>query len=314
MSSVSDDLSSEAAEVLGIVSRLVKPIRQAELRAAIAAPTDCGADRATELAAAPSLESSVRRTPRRVLLAEDNPVNRMLATEMLALLGCDVTHAENGSEALAALERGGIEVVLMDCQMPVMDGLTATREWRAREAQRSNAAVRIVALTANALTGDRDECLLAGMNDFLAKPYTLAQLRGVLRIAPATAQASATAYSAREVLDVETLETVLALDPGGQGRLFTRLRAIYEKDAMRLVEDLAQAAAAQDFERVAARAHTLKSASANVGALRLAELAAAIETDARAGQGLPGGRTEHLRQELGLALDALRAYSPGRAA
>jgi len=114
-----------------------------------------------------------------VLVVEDNPVNLMLATRMLQSLGCTVATAESGDAALRALECGRFDLVFMDCQMTGMDGFAATRAWRAREAA-TGGHVRIVALTANAMEGDRDRCLAAGMDDYLTKPYVREQLRAVL--------------------------------------------------------------------------------------------------------------------------------------
>ncbi|MBI1395444.1 MAG: response regulator [Betaproteobacteria bacterium] len=120
-----------------------------------------------------------------VLLAEDNPVNQRIATAMLEKLGCEVRMVENGQDALAAIAADTFDLVLMDCRMPVMDGLEATREIRRREASRvgvpwERRRAFVVALTANAMKGDREECLAAGMDDYLTKPLTLDALRGVV--------------------------------------------------------------------------------------------------------------------------------------
>jgi signal transduction histidine kinase/CheY-like chemotaxis protein len=117
-----------------------------------------------------------------VLLAEDHSINRMVAEAMLDQAGCRVLHAETGADALAVLERERIDLVLMDCQMPVMDGFEATRRIRAAEHARGEGAARIpiVALTANAIQGDRERCLAAGMDDYLAKPFSQASLISVL--------------------------------------------------------------------------------------------------------------------------------------
>jgi signal transduction histidine kinase/CheY-like chemotaxis protein len=115
-----------------------------------------------------------------VLLVEDNEFNAMLAKELLSLMGLEVTLAVNGAEACFAFEQQRFDVVLMDCQMPDVDGYEATRRIRCSERASSKAAVPIVAVTANALAGDREACLAAGMNDYLAKPYTAAQLRAKL--------------------------------------------------------------------------------------------------------------------------------------
>ena len=115
----------------------------------------------------------------RVLLVEDNRINQEVAKGMLNNLDVHVEVANNGDEALAALERGAYDIVLMDCQMPVMDGYQATHAIRQREAHTDYHQV-IVALTANALPEDRERCLAAGMDDYLSKPFSIERLREVL--------------------------------------------------------------------------------------------------------------------------------------
>ena len=113
------------------------------------------------------------RKGRKVLLAEDNPVNVEVASAMLESLGLDVSRACNGQEALHTLQSGDFDLVLMDCQMPVMDGFAATTEIRRHEQQHGRArSLPIIAITANALQGDRESCLAAGMDDYLSKPFT----------------------------------------------------------------------------------------------------------------------------------------------
>ena len=115
----------------------------------------------------------------RVLLVEDNRVNQQVALGMLARIGCAVETAANGREALERLAAASFDVVLMDCHMPEMDGFEATAAIRAREAV-GGRRTPIVALTANAIEGDRERCLAAGMDDYLAKPIRLADLRRVV--------------------------------------------------------------------------------------------------------------------------------------
>jgi CheY-like chemotaxis protein len=116
----------------------------------------------------------------RVLLAEDNEVNVLVAKAMLESLGCRVTHARDGVEAERALAQASFDVVLMDCQMPERDGYQATRDIRERERLEGLPRQRIVALTAHATDGAREECLQAGMDDYLAKPFTQESLGAAL--------------------------------------------------------------------------------------------------------------------------------------
>jgi len=116
----------------------------------------------------------------KILLVEDNPVNREVAVGMLESLGCSAHAAENGWQALQAMNNDAFDAVLMDCQMPVMDGLTATAELRRREQNSGGARLPIIALTANTMEGDRERCLAAGMDGFLVKPLDREQLATAL--------------------------------------------------------------------------------------------------------------------------------------
>ena len=116
----------------------------------------------------------------RILLAEDNTVNRQVALGMLRRLGCSATPVANGREALDALEVAPYDIVLMDCQMPEMDGYEATRRIRERERNAGRPPVYIVAMTANAMKGDEERCLQVGMDRYLSKPVMLDELRAVL--------------------------------------------------------------------------------------------------------------------------------------
>jgi CheY-like chemotaxis protein/anti-sigma regulatory factor (Ser/Thr protein kinase) len=120
-------------------------------------------------------------SPAIVLVADDNPINAMVAEGMLEQLGIRADMARDGLMALSMLEQSTYGVVLMDCMMPNLDGYEATRRWRARESERGAGRLPIIALTANAVAGDRETCLAAGMDDYLAKPFTLTDLSAVLR-------------------------------------------------------------------------------------------------------------------------------------
>ncbi len=124
--------------------------------------------------------SAVTRHRGRLLLVEDNPVNLMVAQRLIGLTGFSCETAENGEIALERMEQGNLDLVLMDCQMPVMDGYTATREWRARETARKLPRLPIIAMTANAMAGDRQKCLDAGMDDYLSKPVDRRLLEAAL--------------------------------------------------------------------------------------------------------------------------------------
>jgi CheY-like chemotaxis protein len=304
VSSVADDIEASLATQLSPLRRLAKPVRQSMLRRALHEALQ--ATPFQEVSSAPAMlapENEPVLDHLSVLLVEDNMVNRTLALEMLQRLGCDAMHAGNGVEALDALEKQDFDVVLMDCQMPVMDGFIATRKLRERELQKKKEPTRVVALTANALAGDREACLAAGMNDYLAKPFTLAQLRNLLL--PSKVSRSA---ANKVTLDHSAIEAVRQLDPDGQDRLLSRLIALYRDDSSQLLADLDSAMKTGDAEGVARAAHTLKSSSANLGATNVAAIARQIEHAARGGDltELPSSFTK-LRAQRTVALSELEA-------
>lgn len=162
---------------------LAKPVRQQQLRNLL--QTVCAARDGTDAdtSEAPAARAGERQTGLglSVLVADDNAINRSVATAMLEQLSCRVVIAEDGRAAVEHWRTGQFDVILMDCQMPVMDGYAATAAIRSEEGSRGTPPTTIVALTANALTRDRERCLAAGMDAFLAKPFTQDQLAQMLR-------------------------------------------------------------------------------------------------------------------------------------
>jgi CheY-like chemotaxis protein len=156
---------------LGVSAYLTKPVRRDELRSAIATALT-GYSRVVRAETSESPRPSTRAN---ILLAEDNVVNQRVATRMLEKDGHRVTVVNNGREALAVLEQGEFDMVFMDVQMPEMDGLEATAEIRRKE-KRSGARIPIIAMTAHAMTGDRERCLAAGMDDYISKPIRVKSL------------------------------------------------------------------------------------------------------------------------------------------
>lgn len=169
LSSVDSHAHRGTTESLGFSAWLQKPARQSTLRDCLfrvhqgAAPTP---------AAAMPAPLTSHAHGARVLLVEDNPVNREVATGLLELLGYHVDSVEDGRQACDRSATQSYRVILMDCQMPVMDGFAATASIREREQQRHMPRTPIIALTANAMEGDRDRCLAAGMDDYLTKPFS----------------------------------------------------------------------------------------------------------------------------------------------
>jgi signal transduction histidine kinase/CheY-like chemotaxis protein len=166
------------AHEAGFVDYLVKPIRQAQLHASVAKAINASGDTIPPVLQ-PALPGGVPVRAERILLVEDNAVNQRLALRQLAKLGFEAIAVGNGRAALGALRAQRYNLILMDCHMPVMDGFAATAAIRAGE-RSTQTRVPIIAMTANARAGDRDECLAAGMDDYLSKPVTMATLAGVI--------------------------------------------------------------------------------------------------------------------------------------
>ncbi|MGH8030268.1 MAG: ATP-binding protein, partial [Arenimonas sp.] len=319
----------------------------------------------------------------RVLLVEDNPVNQMVAQRLIGMLGLTCETADNGEKALERMLQGNLDAVLMDCQLPVKDGYNASREWRQHEAAYKLIPLPIIAMTANAMAGDRQKCLDAGMDDYLSKPVDRRLLESTLakwlqrsplllgqsapggaaaepvasRLAPAPAvvaapmpapvaarpQASATAtvlpvrppsfpaapsllpprpatvtpiaaappppaIAAPPVLAMEVVEELRAV----MGSEYISLIKLFLEDAPTHIQKLEAAAAANDIAAMVAPAHTLKSASANLGALALSAVAKRIELGAR-GEALnrPTVAVLMLENEFKRAQQALQALMKG---
>jgi signal transduction histidine kinase/DNA-binding response OmpR family regulator len=268
-----------------------------EVELALAAPELVGAKRSARRSL-PSLEErKLRRL--RVLAAEDNAGNREVLASMMELLDCDVTMVENGVAAVEALhDAHDYDVVLMDCQMPLLDGYGATRAVREREAARGRRAVPIVAVTAHALPEEREAASSAGMQAFLTKPILLEGLRAVLaglcppgaglRSPPdaadagATADASSAALSS-SVIDQTVLSELKALQTARNPRLLANLVERFAKDGVTQIAAMrvaAQAASKHELDRLA---HSLKGWSATLGAIEVADLCRELEASCDAG-------------------------------
>jgi signal transduction histidine kinase/CheY-like chemotaxis protein len=238
-----------------------------------------------------------RPRSRRVLLAEDNPVNVEVARAMLESLDLQVVVARHGQEALQAVRAGGHDCVLMDCQMPVMDGFAATATIRReeREAGRGR-TLPIIAITANALQGDREACLAAGMDDYLSKPFTQQDLAAVIgrwiglplaagvhhEDEPPRLPRESVEVIQRDVINRLALEKIRALSRERGDALVQKVVETYVDDTPQQLSSLRRAIDGLDTGNVRRIAHTLKSASANVGAETMAGLCKQMEHLGRA--------------------------------
>ena len=340
---------------------LSKPIVQPDTvqemmtKAAIAAGQESGS------VAAAGAVPAIRKLRGHLLLVEDNPVNLMVAQRLISMLGLNCETADNGEKALERMMSGQLDLVLMDCQMPVKDGYTATQEWRQHEVKAGLPRLPIIAMTANAMAGDRQKCLDAGMDDYISKPVDRRLLESSLArwlkvrqeqgnagglaavssdtenaesvvvkpvatppapmpapvretampaaaaipartlpprpVAPATAAITAASVVATApdtrapvsadiapapsqsmpVLATEVLQELEAV----MGSEYLSLIKLFLEDAPKQIQQLEQAAAENNIHGMIAPAHTLKSSSANLGALALSTIAKRIEIGAR---------------------------------
>ncbi len=331
------------------------------------------------LSPASALENTASHQKIHILLAEDNPVNQQVALCMLENLDYQIDVVENGRQALHALSTARYHLVLMDCQMPEMDGFEATRQWRIQEQTDDSDRIPIIAVTANALDGDRDACLASGMDDFLSKPFTRQALAAVLqRWAPNALMAIepepvgelevvatsepvikpepiaapepvgelevvATSEPAIEpesiavpepvgelevvatsepviepepvaaILDPIALAAICALQTSRRPDFLDKIINVYLNNAQQLISTIETAYAAADRDILLRSAHTLKSSSANIGALNFATACREIETTTRTGDPLESvaERVRTLRPEFNRVETALRAVLEG---
>jgi two-component system sensor histidine kinase/response regulator len=257
----------------------------------------------------------------RVLLVEDNPVNQEVTVTMLASIGIEVDVAENGSEALDALSKDRYDAVLMDCQMPGIDGYEATRLFRQREEERKRSGTPvsrtpIIALTAHAMKGDREFCLAAGMDDYLPKPFTTAGLKDILAKwipAPAPPEGNGPAPGRPgAVLDPTVLDGLRELERAGSKGLVGRMARLFLDDAVKRIDTLTSAIDSEDAEGIWKTAHSLKSSSANIGASDLSRMFRELEMKGQAGTISDAGETlRSILEEFGAVRTALREETRG---
>jgi two-component system, sensor histidine kinase and response regulator len=262
----------------GIAGYMMKPLRQSRLYECLrhvlrGTPPD---------EAAPHTPRPVERRNARVLLAEDNPVNQRLTLRQLRKLGFQADAVANGREVLQALTQVPYDIILMDCQMPEMDGYETSRAIRRNADGSAGPAPYIIALTANAMLGDRDKCLGSGMNDYLPKPLDLADLEGVLERALAKLQPIEEEISARSsCLDQAVIAGLRDLREPDEPDSLKELAELFIKDARMRIGRLERAIADKDPSSAAAAAHTLKGSANNLGARHLAALCGSLEKAAK---------------------------------
>ena len=304
---------AEAAKI-GIAAYLTKPVDEADLYDCLVEVLDeTRAGRSPHLVTRHSLREQRLPIAAHVLVAEDNEVNQKVAVKILEKLGYRVELAENGKEALAACARRRYDAVLMDGQMPGMDGYEATRRIRERET-RGGPRLPIIAMTASAMKGDREKCLEAGMDDYVTKPVTPEKLEVALRkwVGAATAPAERAAAEPAlegELLDETVVQSLLSVDD--DGTLMDEVVATFLRIAPARLAAIKKAAKgnAAMLER---EAHSFLGSCGNIGARRMAETCARLEVLGRSGSTEGAVEIAHmLEQELVSVRPQLEAL-PGR--
>jgi len=314
-----------------IEAYLSKPVRQSDLYNCLATLMGQSGDPGV-LVTRHTLAEKVPPLQGHVLLAEDNAVNQEVILAMLESFGLTVEVAENGEAVLEKLGAGAYDLVLMDCHMPKKDGLEATMDLRRREQSAASGRMPVIALTANAMEGDRERCLAAGMDDYLSKPLRREVLQAALgkwlaadreKPAPAPAKGAAVlpVVGAAAVgpaalpggdgpIDMKTLESMRVVQTAGRPDILARAVGLYLQTSPEMMQDLHQALDRGEREILHRTAHNLKSSSAMVGALRLSALFGRVEARAREGQeGVPAADLQEIDAEFARVVRALAAIS-----
>ena len=300
---------------LGLSDFLSKPLRQSDFRNSLVRAAEKNtAARAADRILSRKDETQAQRAQTNLLLAEDNKTNQIVALTILKKKGYRTEIAENGEEVLEALRMKKIDLILMDCQMPGMDGYEAAKEIRNREAA-TGKHMPIIAMTANALQGDREKCVEAGMDDYLVKPVEPDKLEAMI-------EKWLPGDTVEEIELLENIEEETDGEIGGDTGIFDRV-SFYHRvmddealaaliidtfldDMPRQIEDLNQSVRSGNLEQARMQAHKIKGASANMSGTRMYETATMMEAAAHAAnigaleRLLPvlGERFEELKEEL----------------
>jgi CheY-like chemotaxis protein len=306
LTSVSHFGDGELAEQAGIEAYLCKPVRQSRLYNSLL--TVIGNHRHVSSAEGENLTKARRKFKANVLLVEDNYINLELGSAMLTDLGCKVDIAVNGRKAVEAVAHTAFDLVFMDCQMPEMDGFAATKAIRVREAILGGHTV-IVALTAHAMAGDRDQCLAAGMDDYLSKPFSMEKLGYILErwlpessvdipetsvawiepvkeqwpesLAGPGSKAPSLAPASKVPINQQSLDVIRALEGEGKPAMLGKVIDFFLKNTPEQLQILREGIGAGDPCIISSTAHGLKSSSAMLGAGRLSELFSEMEIKGR---------------------------------
>lgn len=279
LSPMAERIPAQLRDELRIDSHLVKPVRQAALWQTLTAMFGHSENVDDNQDCAVETPPNTPTERKRLLLVEDNRVNEAVAIGMLGQLGYDVDVARDGQQALEMFANDSFDAILMDCQLPIMDGFEATMKIRAEEALDGREAVTIIAVTANAVAGERDRCLQAGMNDYLSKPFTLDALRKTLR--RSLIKEKEETKMVANGIDPSSLDYIRQLATAGTPDLLDQIIAIYLSDSVELIETMHVAIDSTNCEELRRAAHSLKSSSSIVGARDVFKLCQRLEQCAK---------------------------------
>lgn len=301
LTSIGSRLEHQILKKEGFSSYLVKPVKQSRFFDVLANVTDETIPHPeiatiTDPAAGPVIEQkSIRGV--RILLAEDNRVNQKLALKQLDKLGYTAEVVANGQEVLSAIKSAPYDIILMDCQMPEMDGYEATVQIRRQEKEGPHAAkvnpLYIIAMTAHAMRADRDRCFSMGMDDYLSKPVQISELGTVLRRAirrKAATQTSLPPKEEPESIDKSVIQGLRELRSEGQPDPVCELIDLFIEDAEERLRKMEAALHENNLPAVASLAHGLKGSASNLGARPLSTLCGQLEKQAKAARKAGAGK------------------------
>jgi len=281
MTSAAQRGDARRAEDIGFDAFLVKPVRQSDLFASLAGIRKASPAESDQTMLTRHKLREMQRSTARILLAEDNITNQMVARGILKKMGLSAEAVADGAEAVRALEEIDYDLVLMDCQMPEMDGYEATREIRSPESSVLNHAVPIIAMTANAMVGDREKCLDAGMDDYITKPVEPSALALTLEkwLDPKPPEEdSSQQYENADSFDTNVFnETALLERLLGDKKLARSIVGLFVDEFPRQLESLKECVNSGDVSGASTQAHAIKGASINVGGEWVAAVTDRIE-------------------------------------
>jgi two-component system, sensor histidine kinase and response regulator len=282
-------------KALGVTARLSKPIRRSELVRQLLDSNDTNERETADSSLSTHEKISdkpIEKYWAKILVAEDNPINQLLIKHFLKTFNCSFTLVENGALAVEANRNESFDLILMDCQMPEMDGFEATKLIRtAEQGLLPSNRIPIIALTANAIAGDRDICLNAGMDDYLSKPYSREQLKEMItrwlelrknlaiqsNLSP---QVKATSAQIRDI-EPSTIHKLQEAEHTVSPHLMNQIAAIFLAEAPKKMNELAILIQKNDYSKVRMIVHSLKSNCLTLGALDLGEVFRDLEALAK---------------------------------